>query len=201
VIDRGIINLRFKREILTQGNWDAPISDLNGFQYRKNECPRCNKTSSKFAITPERNVDYSSICIECISSAELKFSHDTEFGILSNRPIRPELADMYVGSDIPKLALKRMSNTPEYYTIQGLSWLCHCNDFMVYKGTWEPIDFRNPLSRISSRELFVSMTEVGNSLWDDLGFDENETEATWPDILYHSFECRHCKCKRGKWES
>jgi hypothetical protein len=37
-------------------------------------------------------------------------------------------------------------------------------------------------------------------LWDDFELAENESKYTWEDCLYHTFECRKCKIKKGYWE-
>src|SRR5688572_28314468 len=81
-------------------------------------------------------------CIKCLREGKFEFWHDTEFGMLDEKGLTkvynhnmdnpPEIEDE------KKNELKR---TPQIITWQQELWLTHCNDFMIYKGTWEPGDF------------------------------------------------------------
>jgi len=44
-------------------------------------------------------------------------------------------------------------------TWQQELWLTHCNDFMIYKGTWEPKDFIANRKSGNGKALFLEMTD------------------------------------------
>ncbi len=94
-----------------------------------------------------------------------------------------------------------MISTPSYLTLQGERWMCHCNDFMDYIGTWEAPDFTRESKDGNGKNLFKTMTIDGyHNLWEDCELEDDEKEDTWEDCLYHAIECRHCKVKHGHWE-
>jgi uncharacterized protein CbrC (UPF0167 family) len=68
---------------------------------------------------------------------------------------------------IPQDLLKEMLRTPRIVTWNQELWLTHCNDFMIYKGTWEPKDFYSNSQNGNGRKLFLEMTnEDLLHLWD-----------------------------------
>ena len=96
--------------------------------------------------------------------------------------------------------LTELRRTPQVVTYQQEIWLTHCNDFMIYKGTWEPLDFYKNSSNGDGRDLFMEMTDKEtNHLW-DTSLPEGQTllEEWYP--TYYVFECRRCGKLRGYWD-
>ena len=59
----------------------------------------------------------------------------------------------------PKLAeslLIELRQTHQFITWQQELWLTHCNDFMNYKGIWEPLDFYKNSKTGDGRDLILS---------------------------------------------
>ncbi|MEO6852278.1 MAG: CbrC family protein, partial [Mucilaginibacter sp.] len=96
--------------------------------------------------------------------------------------------------------LTEMRRTPQFISWQQELWLCHCDDFMIYKGTWEPNDFYKNSEDGDGRALFMQMTDKElNNLWDD-SLPENETLLKEWYPTYYVFECSHCGKLRGNWD-
>lgn len=95
-----------------------------------------------------------------------------------------------------------MRGTPQIIAYQQELWLTHCNDFMVYKGTWEPSDFYKNSSTGDGRDLFMKMTDAEMThLWNDSQINNQATIELWTwDARYYVFECRHCGKLRGNWD-
>lgn len=71
---------------------------------------------------------------------------------------------------------------------------------MVYKGTWQPLEFYKNSPTGDGRDLFMEMTDKDLShLWDE-SLDDGQTllEQWYP--TYYVFECRHCRRLRGNWD-
>lgn len=93
-----------------------------------------------------------------------------------------------------------LRRTPQIVTLQQELWLTHCNDFMTYKGTWEPSDFNKNSNSGNGKELFLEMTDSElNHLWDD-SLEKGETELEEWYATYYVFECKHCGKLRGNWD-
>lgn len=140
-------------------------------------------------------------CYDCLKKGEFEFWHDTEFGVLDKKGLRKVYNHNIENPPIlSELVLTEMKRTPQIATYQQETWLTHCNDFMVYKGTWQPLDFYRNSPTGNGRDLFIEMTDKDLShLWDE-SLEEGETllETWYP--TYYVFKCRHCGKLRGNWD-
>jgi len=140
-------------------------------------------------------------CVDCLRKGEFEFWHDTEFGMLD----RDGLTKVYNHNmdsppAIDKEKLIELMRTPQIVTWQQELWLTHCDDFMTYKGTWEPNDFKKNSKNQDGRKLFLEMTNTElNNLWDD-SLENGESELTEWYATYYVFECSHCGKLRGNWD-
>lgn len=101
---------------------------------------------------------------------------------------------------VDQMKLSTLRRTPQIATYQQEVWLTHCNDFMVYKGTWEPMEFYKNSPTGDGRDLFMEMTDADlNHLWDDSLEDGQKVLEQWFPT-YYVFECMHCKKLRGSWD-
>lgn len=190
-----------KNDVFNKGYFEAPVSDLMNFKYGKDFCPICKQAKFKF-ITPPFG-DCSIICLDCLLTTNVKFSHDSEYGIVTLENLPPELLEDIgdVKNHVSEKCINDLLLTPEFSNIQGGRWLGHCNDFMVFKGIWEPVDFTEKSEDKNGKKLFLEMTSKEQAhLWDECELNDNETEYSWEDIQYYTFECRHCGKLRGYWE-
>ncbi|MGE5107321.1 MAG: hypothetical protein ACM3H8_07240, partial [Sphingobacteriales bacterium] len=74
------------------------------------------------------------------------------------------------------------------------------NDFMIYAGIWEPLDFYTNSKTGDGRDLFMDMTDKEiNHIWDFSLEKEEKILEEW-DVAYYVFECRHCGKLRGYWD-
>jgi uncharacterized protein CbrC (UPF0167 family) len=175
----------------------------------QHKCSICNKDNEhcfdlEFSITNKflhEEKEGKIGCYECLRKGEFEFWHDTEFGLLDENG----LTKVYNhNSDNPpnikEDTLKELRRTPQIITYQQEVWLTHCNDFMVYNGTWEPLDFYKNSPNGEGRDLFMQMTdkEMGH-LWDD-SLQEGQTLLEEWHPTYYVFECRHCGKLRGYWD-
>jgi len=200
MIDQGTAARWFKNTKIKIGYFNASITNLNGFKYGKQICDLCDQERKVFTLDPNLNAKYDWICIECLESMIIKTTHDTTFGYVSDNLLKGLDNESAIHS-VNKESFEEMQRTPNFLSLQGEQWLGHCKDFMDYIGTWEAPDFTQASHDRNGKRLFEKMTEKeDHHLWDDFELDENEQNYTWVDRLYHTFECRHCKIKRGYWE-
>ena len=96
--------------------------------------------------------------------------------------------------------MNEMRSTPQIVSCQQELWLTHCDDFMIYKSTWQPADFYRNSPTGDGRKLFMEMTNKDmNHLWDEvLGKSEKRLEKWYP--VYYVFECLHCGKLRENWD-
>ena len=178
---------------------------MSGLLNGEFECSLCGQTAQCFDLqvaicseADDRNRQYG--CVECLRDGRFQFWHDTDIGLLDpdgltkvynhNQPPPP---------GFPDEALIALRRTPRIATIQQELWLTHCNDFMVYQGTWEPADFaKNSIDR-DGKKLFLQMTDHYPNLWED-SVREGETEPTSWCATYYVFKCRHCGALKGNWD-
>ena len=187
----------------------GPIEDMAELLTDRNTCSICNKEHDycfdlEFTITEKFSSEEREGkigCYDCLKKGEFEFSHDTEFGMLDENG----LTKVYNHNidNPPKIddeTLTELRRTPLIVTYQQGVWLTHCNDFMIYKGTWEPLDFYQNSASGEGKDLFMEMTDKDiNFLWDE-SLQEGQTllEEWYP--TYYVFECRHCKKLRGYWD-
>jgi len=140
-------------------------------------------------------------CIDCLRKGEFEFWHDTEFGMLDENGLK-KVYNHNIDNPPPLKndKLIELRRTPQIVTWQQELWLTHCNDFMTYKGTWEPSDFNKNSKSGNGKELFLEMTDKEiNHLWDD-SLEEGETNLNEWYATYYVFECKHCGKLRGNWD-
>jgi uncharacterized protein CbrC (UPF0167 family) len=200
MIDQGTASRYHKDKHLKLGYFDASITCLSSFKYGKDLCPFCKTEQTLFTINPkwERGMEY--VCLECLKAGQFNFTHNTDYGLVVNEDIPDDVQDIDASKKVNSTVFSEMLHTPNYSSMQGEEWKCHCNDFMDYKGTWEAPDFTRNSPTGNGKELFLSMAGEINNLWDDFELKDDETESTWSEALFHIFECRHCKIKLGYWE-
>jgi uncharacterized protein CbrC (UPF0167 family) len=193
---RNSASRHFKTHTFTKGYFDAPESDLEGFQYGKELCPICQETKTKFVLSPKK------CCLDCLQKSDFKFIHDSEFGVVTveNQPF--ELSDEHnIKKHVSDDRIEALCRTPNFTNIQGGVWQIHCHDFMVFIGIWEPADFTEKSPDKNGKSLFLEMTEeTYNHLWDSCELADAETKNCWEDVFYYAFECKHCGKLKGYWD-
>lgn len=186
----------------------GPREEMFDLYDEKNYCSICGKYgecfSLQYAITTLYNDDEKEEkkgCYQCLREGKFEFWHDTEFGVLDENGFSKVYN--HNADNPPTLSestLAEMRRTPQIITWQQELWLCHCNDFMMYKGIWEPLDFYKNSSTGDGRDLFMEMTnKESNHLWDDSLQDGMKILEEWYPT-YYVFECRHCGKLRGNWD-
>lgn len=187
----------------------GPIEDIANLFYNEQTCLFCNEVKTlsipvDFAISDKYSraeKENKMGCLDCLRKGEFEIWHDTEFGMLEKDGFKKVY--LHHMENPPKVLEQNkieLRRTPQIQTSQQELWLTHCNDFMVYKGTWEPIDFVKNSSNSNGRELFLSMTDVDmNHLWDDYFEEGGILTENWY-ATYYVFECSHCKKLRGNWD-
>lgn len=187
----------------------GPTSDMGDLVKGRNQCSICNNEHDycfdlTYSITTKFNDEEKEGkmgCYDCLRNGAFEFWHDTEFGMLNERGLSKVYSH---NADNPPILdskiLSELKRTPQIITYQQEVWLTHCNDFMIYKGTWEPLDFYKNSATGDGKELFMEMTDEDfRHLW-DASLEEGQTllEQWYP--TYYVFECRHCKKPRGYWD-
>jgi len=139
-------------------------------------------------------------CINCLKLGRFEFWHDTEFGFLDENGLSKVYNhNMNNPPSISPSILEELRRTPNIITWQQTPWLTHCDDFMIYKGTWEPKDFYYNSLDGDGRKLFMDMTSEYQNLWDD-SLSEGDTVLDEWYATYYVFECAHCGKLRGNWD-
>jgi uncharacterized protein CbrC (UPF0167 family) len=140
-------------------------------------------------------------CLKCLREGKFEFWHDTEFGMLDEKGFTKVYNhNMDNPPDIEDEKKTELKRTPQIVTWQQELWLTHCNDFMIYRGTWEPADFYRNSKNGDGRELFLEMTNHDlNHLWDE-SLEEGEIRLKSWYATYYAFECGHCGKLRGNWD-
>jgi uncharacterized protein CbrC (UPF0167 family) len=140
-------------------------------------------------------------CINCLRNGKFEFWHDTEFGMLGEKGLHKVYKHNLVNPpSVDQSTLVELRRTPQIITWQQELWLTHCDDFMIYTGTWEPKDFHTNSKDGDGRRLFMEMTDDEyNNLWDD-SLEEGQTKLEEWYPTYYVFECSHCGKLRGNWD-
>jgi len=140
-------------------------------------------------------------CMNCLRDGKFEFWHDTEYGLLDEKGLRKFYNHNM--DNPPPVSVDRLielKRTPQIVTWQQELGLTHCNDFMIYKGTWDPSDFYRHSKNGDGRGLFLEMTDGDlNHLWDE-SLDDGQSEWKRWYATYYAFECRHCGKLRGNWD-
>jgi len=187
--------------------FEGPIDEMFTVGEGTHECSICGKENSmcfelEFAETdrfPEKERDGKLGCVNCLKNGEFEFCHHTEFGYINKEgkfdtpQNRPEGVKA-----LEHAKLEEFRRTPGFSTWQTEQWLIHCNDFMTYKGTWEPEDFKKNSKDGDGKQLFLDMTDKDwDHLWDE-SMEDGELEEWY--ATYYVFECKHCGKLRGNWD-
>ena len=185
---------------------DQDMSDLLEGTHTCDICGQANGLcfSLDYTITevfPDDEKETKMGCLQCLRDGKFEFWHDTEYGVLDERGLtkvyKPNM-DNPPAIEIEKLI--ELKRTPQIVTWQQELWLTHCNDFMTYIGTWEPMDFYRKSKNGNGRDLFLEMTDDDlNHLWDE-SLEDGELELKSWYATYYAFECRHCGKLRGNWD-
>ena len=139
-------------------------------------------------------------CYDCLRNGEFEFWHDTEFGFLDEKGFTRIYTHNIEHPPQLESILTELKRTPPIVTYQPDVWLTHCNDFMVYTGTWDPLDFYKNSPTGDGRDLFIETTDSDIShLWDE-SLQEGQTLLEEWYATYYVFQCRHCSKLRGHWD-
>ena len=154
----------------------GPISDMSDLVEGRQCCSICSTVHDYcFDLEYSHTKSFSDEekegklgCYDCLRNGEFEFWHDTEFGFLDEKGFtRIYTHNMEHPPKLDESVLTELRRTPPIVTYQPHVWLTHCNDFMVYTGTWEPLDFYKSSATGDGRDLFMEMTDsVINHLWD-----------------------------------
>ncbi len=187
--------------------FQGPAEDMAGLVEGERQCSLCGGSGVcfelDFAICDEfkdEEKEGKFGCVNCLKSGRFEFWHDTDVGVLDKNGLTKAYNHNKVPSpDFPDSALTELRRTPQFLTWQQELWLTHCNDFMVYQGTWEPKDFYQHSTTGDGRALFYEMTEEWQNLWDD-SLPQGETILKEWYATYYVFKCRRCNKLRGNWD-
>ncbi len=186
----------------------GPAEDMSDMQEGKHTCDLCGAKgvcfSLEFASVPELGGTVKKVdkvgCIDCLKAGRFEFWHDTEIGSLDETGFNIQYNHQYPSpKEFDQEKLIELRRTPQIVTWQQEIWLTHCDDFMLYQGTWNPVDFYENAPDGDGRKLFMSMTDNYNNIWDDC-LQEGESKLEDWYIVYYVFKCRHCGKLRGNWD-
>jgi len=186
----------------------GPNDEMSDLVKDKTICSICGKLDNCFildytAVSPFNSDEKEGKvgCYSCLQEGRFEFWHDTEYGMIDENGVTKVYKHNI--DNPPVIASSRLiefRRTPQFISWQQEFWLCHCDDFMIYKGTWEPSDFYKNSKDGDGRGLFMQMTDKElNHLWDD-SLPEGETVLKEWYSTYYVFECAHCGQLRGNWD-
>jgi uncharacterized protein CbrC (UPF0167 family) len=188
--------------------FEGPVSDMADRVESPASCSLCGRIGECFNLGSthcpsfsDRDKDAGRGCVDCLRQGKFEFSHDTEYGLLDQNGFRI----LYKGhipapAGFSKAAQQELKRTPQICTWQQERWLSHCNDFMVFVGTWEPEDFHRHAKGPDGRTLFMAMTAQDlQHLWDESLPEKGGRLMSW-HATYYAFRCRHCAVFRGNWD-
>ncbi len=188
--------------------FNGPREDMSDLLDGVQTCSICNIENGTcfqldYAITnlfSEEDKEGKIGCVNCLTSGEFEFWHDTEFGMLDEQGLTKVYNhNMNNPPRIQEQVLSEMRRTPQIVTWQQELWLTHCDDFMVYLGTWDPKDFYLNSPNGNGKQLFLEMTDEYQNLWDDSLGDNKQQLQEWY-ATYYVFKCSHCGKLRGNWD-
>jgi uncharacterized protein CbrC (UPF0167 family) len=191
---------------------DAPLSELSGYM-GLTTCSYC-LLDKECVGTGYYEADHGTICADCLSKGKSIYSHVTEIGYLDKDGLKDFDANpiLVENIEIPATSISELLKTPRLPAYQEEKWLVHCNDFMVFIGHWEYIDFYKNSPNGNGKTLFQEMTgQEHMHLWNDITLaieangitlDEIQDFAVFEkeNISYHAFKCLHCEKLRGTWD-
>jgi uncharacterized protein CbrC (UPF0167 family) len=198
---------RFKETNMGFEYFQGPTADMSGLRQDECVCSLCGETGQCFeldyAICPELGEEKEGKfgCFACLRAGRFEFWHDTDIGLLDENGLtRVYSHNQPAPPGFPDTALVALRRTPQFVTWQQELWLTHCNDFMVYQGTWKPQDFYRNAPDGDGRALFLKMTDHYPNLWDDSLLLKGETQLSSWHATYYVFRCRHCGTLKGNWD-
>jgi hypothetical protein len=201
----------------------APVGEVADY----NPCGRCTVCGAQTAcvgipwgaVTPGPAPPRELGCLDCLRAGRFGFDHFTEAGLVTAEglvevfgeaqsevvyPVTPEgvVIDVTVRDPehreaIDPTAQAELRRTPPFSTWQDPTWLCHCDDFMVYLGHWTQDHFEAAAPDGDGRSFYLSMAEED---WDRDRWPEGEPFRTNVDAEYLVFRCRRCGVYRGYWD-
>ena len=198
--------------------FEAPESDMTDLLPGLQRCDLCGSEGRCFdldnaVIRAGEGVG----CVDCLHAGRFGFFHVTEAGYLDENGLKrydddqveepkrtfvvapeggaapvPRPLEVRQHVTVAPSAVEELLRTPAFPTWNEVSWPLHCNDFMVYLGTWQPRDIRLAAASRGRlpREVFVDMTDPSN---DRLLPDDAEE---W-GLTLHAFRCTACGELRG----
>ncbi len=104
------------------------------------------------------------------------------------------LGPRYVGwvrAQVPQRYLLELLHTPGYSTWQGESWRFHCDQPMIYLGTWDPDEFQRQAPDGDGRALFDRLLPGEDALWDGRMHDVTAV---------YVFRCPQCSQLAAHWD-
>ena len=193
---------------------------MSGLLPGESVCGICGSKGRCFQLDSRHkpsDSDASLGCLACLRADRFGFFHVTEAGYLDEKGltwygeeprssgrvfvVSPTGESADTRSDPLPLApeppceeaIDELRRTPEFHTWNEVPWPIHCNDFMVYLGTWQPRDiaYEAKLRGESAAEFFVSMTdEQHRGIW------PGDTDE-W-GLTFHVFRCTQCGSLIGR---
>jgi uncharacterized protein CbrC (UPF0167 family) len=188
--------------------FEGPVSDMAGRVENAAVCTLCGRLGVCFDLgrtsspaLSDREKDAGHGCVDCLHQGKFEFWHDTEHGLLDQEGFRILYKDhLPAPSGFSKAVQQELRRTPRICTWQQERWLAHCEDFMVFIGTWEPEGFHRHARDHDGRALFMAMTAPDlQHLWDDSLPEKGGRVTSW-HATYYAFRCRHCAVFRGNWD-
>jgi uncharacterized protein CbrC (UPF0167 family) len=187
--------------------FQGPADEMSGLTKEEKTCAFCKAIDRCFRLTSatcsaltgaEKEQAFG--CASCLKKGRFEFWHDTEIGLLDENGLKHVYKhNKRPPPDFPRLSLIELRKTPRIVTWQQELWLTHCDDFMVYVGTWDPSDFCDNAPDGDGRSLFMEMTDEYNHLWDSSIREGEERPTSW-HATYYVFRCLHCGKLRGNWD-
>jgi len=187
--------------------WDAPEEQIDLLSKNVEVCSLCGQKGQCFEleyIYPEHSEkEGKKGCLDCLKTGRFTFSHDTEIGLLNKDGLRKEYKHNLEPAwtkHLPELYLENLRRTPFFISYQQGLWLTHCQDFMIFIGTWGTIDFHLNSENGDGRALFIEMTDPSmQEIWPFMA-KESGLPLSKRSIWYHAFKCPHCQRLRGYWD-
>ena len=121
-------------------------------------------------------------CYECLLKGKFGFFHVTELGYIDSEGLTPYFDEdvetrIFVANQegevtekesertthdaqtVSNESIAELRKTPSFSSWQEIDWGVHCNDFMTYKGHWQPIDFVENSPTKNGKKLFLEIVD------------------------------------------
>lgn len=176
--------------------FQAPVENMSHF-VPKGTCTFCDTVGPCLGLKDSKRG-----CLDCLRQGRFYFWHDTEIGLLTPDKglVSETRSQKKLAREFKRVNFAALLKTPQFVTWQGERWLVHCDDFMIYLGEWEPVDFGKNAPDGDGRKLFMQMVEKElGDLWDRT-IPQGATEPAAWHFQIHAFRCAHCGTLRGHWD-